>query len=57
MGDSYNRATKTEKRKHVLTDLNRTLAQSGPNNELTEQGFNKALRKSRKDTTPGPDRI
>jgi len=41
--------------KHVLSDLNRTLAQSGPNNELTEQGFNKALRRSRKDTGIGFD--
>ena len=46
-----------EKRKHVLSDLNRTLAQSGPDDELTEEEFNKALRRSRKDTTPGPDRI
>ena len=57
MGDSYNRATKTEKRKHVLTDLNRTLAQSGPDDELTDEEFNEALRGRGKDTEPGPDKI
>ena len=52
MGDSYHRATKAEKRKHVPTDLNRTLAQSGLDDELTEEEFNEALRRRGKDTEP-----
>ena len=41
----------------ILSDLNRTLAQSGPNKELTEEEFNKALRRSGKDIAPGLDTI
>ena len=54
----YNSATKIliqqsnennlEERKHILIDLNRTLAQSGPDKELTEEEFNEALRRSGK---------
>ena len=44
LGDLYHRATKTEKRKHVPTDLNRTLTQSGPDDELTEEEFKKKKR-------------
>ena len=46
-----------KKRKHVPTDLNRTVAQSGPDDELTEEEFNEALRRSGKDIEPGPDKI
>ena len=46
-----------KERKRVLSDLNRTLAQSGPNNELSKEEFSEAFRRSRKDTAPGPDRI
>ena len=46
-----------EERKHVISDLNRTLAQSSPDDELTREEFNEVLRRSGKDTAPGPDRI
>ena len=46
-----------QERKHMLTDLNRTLAQSGPDEELAEEEFNKTLRRSRKDTSTGLDTI
>ena len=49
----YNRATKIfiqqsnennlEERKHILIDLNRTLAQSGPDEELTRRNSTKPL--------------
>ena len=35
----------------------RTRAQSGPDNELTEEEFNETLGRSGKDTAPGPDRF
>ena len=46
LGDSYHKATKTDKKKHILSDLNRTLAQSGPGDELTKEEFNEAVRRS-----------
>ena len=46
-----------QERKHILSDLNRTLAQSGPNEELAEEEFNKALRRSGKDIATGLDTI
>ena len=54
-----NDRTKTtpEERKHVLSDLSRTLTQSGPDDEPTEEEFNEALRRNGKDAAPGPDRI
>ena len=50
-------AKNLEERKHVLSDLNRTRAQRGPDDELTEEEFNEALRRSGKDIEPGPDKI
>ena len=47
-------AKNLEERKHVLSDLNRTLEQSGPDDELTEEEFNEARRRSVKDTEPSP---
>ena len=41
----------------TLSDINRTFAQSGPDDELTGEEFNEALRRSGTDTAPGPDRI
>ena len=41
----------------LLSDLNRTIAQSGPDNELTKEEFNEALWRSGKDAAHGPDRI
>ena len=32
-----------EERKHILNDLNRTLAQSGPDDELTDEKFSETL--------------
>ena len=48
-----------DKSKHILSDLHSTLAQTetGPNNEITDEGFNEALRKSQKDTAPSPDKV
>ena len=48
---------KLEERKHIMSDLNRTLAQSGSDDDLTEEEFNEALRKSGKDTSSGTDGI
>ena len=45
--------------KHIglLSDLNSTLAESGHDDEITEDEFNQALRRSGKDTAPGPDKV
>ena len=43
---------KLEEMKHILSNLNRTRAQSGP-----EEEFNQTLRKSGKNTAPGLDMI
>ena len=40
-----------------MHDLNSTLAESGPDDEITEDEFNEALRRSGKDTAPGPDKV
>ena len=42
------------KRKHILSDLNSTLTESGPDDEITEYEFNESFKRSGKDTTPGP---
>ena len=41
----------------TLSDINRTFAQSGPDDELTGEEFNETLRRSGTDTATGPDRI
>ena len=46
-----------DKSKHIFSDLHSTLAQTGPNNEITDEGFNEALRKSQKDTVPSLDKV
>ena len=46
-----------EERKHILSDLNITLAKGGPDHELTEKEFNKTLRRSGNDTAHGLDKI
>ena len=46
-----------DKSKHILSDLHSTLTQTGPNTEITDEGFNEALRKSQKDTAPSPDKV
>ena len=38
----------------MFSDL---LAGSGPDDEITEDEFNEALRRSGKDTAPGPDKV
>ena len=48
---------KQQRRKEACTDLNRTFAQSGTDNELKEEEFIEALRRSGKNTAPAPDRI
>ena len=63
LGDLYNRATKTTLMKgsivyiYILSDLNSTLAESGPDNEITEGEFNEALRRSGRDIAPGLDKV
>ena len=61
LGDSYNRATKTTLTKGLgsimLSDLNSTLAESGADDEITEDEFHGTLRRSGKDTAPGPDKV
>ena len=59
MGDSYNRVTKTTltKKKHILTYLNRTLSESDPDDEITQDEFNEARKRRGKDTAPGPDKV
>ena len=41
--------------KHILSDLSSTLSVSGPDDETTEDEFNKALRRSGK--APGTDKV
>ena len=43
--------------KHITRDLKSTLAQSDPEDEITEEEFNEALSRSREDTTPGLDKV
>ena len=42
---------------HILSDLNSTLSESGPDDEITEDEFNETLRRSGKDTAPDPDKV
>ena len=43
--------------KHILSDLNSTLLQSYPNDEITEEEFNEAFRRSGKDSAPGLGKV
>ena len=43
LGRFIQQSNQNKERKHILNDLNRTLAQSGPDDELTEEEFNEAL--------------
>ena len=52
-----NKQNNLEERKHTVSDLNSTLAESDPDNEITEDEFIEALRRSGKDTAPGPDKV
>ena len=43
LGRFIQQSNQNKERKHILNDLNRTLAQSSPDDELTEEEFNEAL--------------
>ena len=42
LGRFIQQSNQNKERKHILNDLNRTLAQSSPDDELTEEEFNEA---------------
>ena len=42
-GRFIQQSNQNTERKHILNDLSRTLAQSGPDDELTDEKFNEAL--------------
>ena len=53
LGDSYNRVTKTTLTKrniYILSDINSTLSESGPDDDITEDEFNEALRRNGRHT-------
>ena len=61
LGDSYKRANKTTLTKGsiiTLSDINITLSESCPDDEVTEDKLNRALRRRRRyPLAPGPDKV
>ena len=43
-----------DEKKHILSDLNSTLLEGGPDDEITQDEL---LRGSGKDTAPGPEKV